>query len=219
MTVAADTFADFVDHLTEALDDGAAAATSGEEWAAQLHFSRYQFDRMISAVAGEPPAAFRRRILLERAAYRMISTNAPLIDIAVEAGYGSHEAFTRAFSRAYDASPVTWRRKPGHLQIAAPSGVHFHPAGGLRLSAARGRGRDVPGPRPLRRRRGPPRRHLRRRAVRTAEVFTYGGMIAHVPTFAAHRRTLVVLAFASYGIDDLGWGDPMLWVAEPAAST
>ena len=27
-----------------------------------------------------------------------------------------------------------------------------------------------------------------------AEVFTYGGMIAHVLTFAAHRRTLVVLA-------------------------
>ena len=29
-----------------------------------------------------------------------------------------------------------------------------------------------------------------------AEVFTYGGMIAHVLTFAAHRRTLVALAFA-----------------------
>ena len=46
-----------------------------------------------------------------------------------------------------------------------------------------------------------------------AEVFTYGGMIAHVLTFAAHRRTLVALAFGSHGIDDLGWGDPMLWVA------
>jgi AraC family transcriptional regulator len=129
MTVAADTFADFVDHLTEALDDGAAAATSGEEWAARLHFSRFHFDRMISAVAGEPPAAFRRRILLERAAYRMISTSAPLIDIAVEAGYGSHEAFTRAFARAYGAPPASWRRKPGHLQIAAPSGsTSTHPA-------------------------------------------------------------------------------------------
>ena len=29
-----------------------------------------------------------------------------------------------------------------------------------------------------------------------AEVFTYGGMIAHVLTFAAHRRTLVVLALS-----------------------
>lgn len=50
-----------------------------------------------------------------------------------------------------------------------------------------------------------------------AEVFTYGGMIAHVLTFAAHRRTLVVLALDNAGIGDLGWGDPMKWVAEPAA--
>ena len=49
-----------------------------------------------------------------------------------------------------------------------------------------------------------------------AEVFTYGGMIAHVLTFAAHRRTLVVLALGSHGVNDLGWGDPMRWVAQPA---
>ena len=48
------------------------------------------------------------------------------------------------------------------------------------------------------------------------EVFTYGGMIAHVLTFAAHRRTLVLGALESAGIDDLGAGDPMRWVAEHA---
>jgi molybdopterin converting factor small subunit len=49
-----------------------------------------------------------------------------------------------------------------------------------------------------------------------AQVFTYGGMIAHVLTFAAHRRTLVVLAFDRHGIEELGWGDPMRWVAQSA---
>lgn len=49
-----------------------------------------------------------------------------------------------------------------------------------------------------------------------AEVFTYGGMIAHVLTFAAHRRTLVAGALVSAGIDDLGAGDPMTWVSSPA---
>jgi AraC family transcriptional regulator len=49
------------------------------------------------------------------------------------------------------------------------------------------------------------------------EVFTYGGMIAHVLTFAAHRRTLVAGALADAGITDLGAGDPMRWVAEPAS--
>jgi hypothetical protein len=50
-----------------------------------------------------------------------------------------------------------------------------------------------------------------------AEVFTYGGMIAHVLTFAAHRRTLVAGALIDAGITDLGAGDPRLWVAETAA--
>jgi hypothetical protein len=49
-----------------------------------------------------------------------------------------------------------------------------------------------------------------------AEVYTYGGMIAHVLTFAAHRRTLVVLALKKAGIEDLGWGDPMRWVTAEA---
>jgi uncharacterized damage-inducible protein DinB len=48
-----------------------------------------------------------------------------------------------------------------------------------------------------------------------AKVFTYGGMIAHVLTFAAHSRTLVVLAHKKAGIGNLlCWADPMEWVAE-----
>ena len=50
-----------------------------------------------------------------------------------------------------------------------------------------------------------------------AEVFTYGGMVAHVLTFAAHRRTMAVLALGAYGVSELGWGDPMRWVAESSA--
>ena len=46
-------------------------------------------------------------------------------------------------------------------------------------------------------------------------VFTYGGMVAHVLTFAAHRRTLVVGALHDAGSPILGSGDPMRWVAEP----
>jgi hypothetical protein len=49
------------------------------------------------------------------------------------------------------------------------------------------------------------------------EVCTYGGMLAHVLTYAAHRRTLAIGALHSAGISDLGAGDPMRWVAERAA--
>jgi transcriptional regulator GlxA family with amidase domain len=38
--------------------------------------------------------------LLERAAYRLVASGHKVLDVAVEAGYGSNEAFTRAFARA-----------------------------------------------------------------------------------------------------------------------
>ena len=40
-------------------------------------------------------------------------------------------------------------------------------------------------------------------------VFTFGGMIGHVITFGAVRRTLVLGALESAGVTDLGAGDPM----------
>ena len=74
MSVAVDTFADFVDHLAAALDE---PDVTGAEWARRLHFSRFHFDRMISSVAGEPPQAFRRRVLFKGAPYRLVTTTAP----------------------------------------------------------------------------------------------------------------------------------------------
>ena len=50
--------------------------------------------------------------------------------------------------------------------------------------------------------------------VRAPEDFTYGGMVAHVLTFAAHRRTLVAGALEDAGVTDLGAADPMLWIDE-----
>ena len=45
-------------------------------------------------------------------------------------------------------------------------------------------------------------------------TFSYGGMVAHVLTFAAHRRTLVAGALVDAGIEDLGAADPLPWVDE-----
>jgi AraC family transcriptional regulator len=56
----------------------------------------------------------------------------------------------------------------------------------------------------------------RGQAAAVAGGHDHGGMIAHVLTFAAHRRTLVCGALIDAGITDLGAGDPMRWVAERA---
>jgi hypothetical protein len=43
------------------------------------------------------------------------------------------------------------------------------------------------------------------------EAFTYSGMIAHVVTFSAYRRTAVIEAFEHFGIEDFVNGDPIEW--------
>ena len=301
-----DHFVTFVDVLSDALDDHDA---TGADLAARMHVSRFHLDRIVSATAGEPPASFRRRVLLERAAYRLLTTDRTVLDLAVEAGYSSNEAFTRAFTRAFGRSPARWRRTPTRIQLPAPSDVHFHPPGGLRLPARTEVSTvdllqkmvehhvwlidemveraatlsdeqldapielsvegvdDEPTLRSLLSRligqmgmwnaavagrpydfaieRGESIASMRSRlaeegasflgTVRSVsdegrvdetfvdatcdppEVFTYGGMIAHVLTFAAHRRTLVVGALHDAGITDLGAGDPIRWVAEPVS--
>ncbi len=110
---------------------------TGEDLAARAYLSRYHFDRLAAAALGEPPGAFRRRLLLERAAHRLAATPDLVIEIALEAGYGSPEAFTRAFGRAYGAAPSAYRRRePGSRagpDLPAASGVHFQPPGRLRV--------------------------------------------------------------------------------------
>ncbi len=300
-----DTFTTFVDSLAESLDDHDA---SGEDLAARAYLSRFHFDRVVSAVSGETPARLRRRILLERAAFRLVTTRATVLEVALEAGYSSNEAFTRAFRRAYGAAPASWRAAPARIQLDTPNGVHFHPPGGLRLPArdevssmdlmrkmvehhvwlvgeivdratsltdeqldapielsvegvdddptlrsllsrlvgqmdmwnaamdSRAydfdveRGESIESIRARLRDAGPVFLDRARGVIdgsrldetfvdaicEPPEVFTYGGMIAHVLTFAAHRRTLAIGALHSAGITDLGAGDPMRWVAEAA---
>jgi len=51
-----------------------------------------------------------------------------VIQVALDAGYEAHAAFTRAFKAAYGVSPLEFRRATGAIAIRdAPSGVHFRP--------------------------------------------------------------------------------------------
>lgn len=110
----------------------------GAELAHRAYLSRYHFDRLVAAAVGEPTGAFRRRLLMERAAYRL-RDGASVTDVAFDAGYGSPEAFTRAFRRSYGRVPSALRGDPGaRVRLPAPNGIHFCPPGALRLPADSG---------------------------------------------------------------------------------
>src|ERR1041385_3696574 len=94
--------------------------------ARQAYQSRTQFHRLFRTVVEETPGAMRRRLLLERAAYQLSHTQTTVTDIALDANYGSLEAFTRAFRRAFRISPSLYRRMGDpHFHLPSPHQVHF----------------------------------------------------------------------------------------------
>jgi AraC family transcriptional regulator len=127
-----DRFVAFLNLLAEHLDDH---ELGSRDLAARLYVSRSLLDRVVAAAAGESTARLRRRLLLERAAYQLRTSDCTVLAAAIGAGYSSNEAFTRAFGRAYGTSPASWRSSAAHVHLPARNGVHFYPPGGLRLPA------------------------------------------------------------------------------------
>src|SRR5258705_3918975 len=98
--------AHFADHLD--------ADLSVAELARIAHFSPYHFHRMFRAMTGESVAALVRRLRLETAGRALREHDGSVTDVALAAGYGSPEAFTRAFPPAFGAPPAA------HPRPAAP---------------------------------------------------------------------------------------------------
>ncbi|HKD06810.1 MAG TPA: helix-turn-helix transcriptional regulator [Bryobacteraceae bacterium] len=89
--------------------------------------SRTQFYRVFRAVIEETPVAMRRRLLLERAAWQLSRTQLSVTDVGLNAGYGSLEAFTRAFRKAFGVSPSIYRRMGAtYTYLRSTNGIHHH---------------------------------------------------------------------------------------------
>src|ERR1700740_48616 len=110
-----------------------------QDLARQAYQSRTQFHRLFRTVVEETPGAMRRRLLLERAAYQLAHTGMSVTDVALDANYGSLEAFTRAFRKAFRTSPSLYRRmRDPHFHLPASNKIHF-----LALGSSTKGGRDM----------------------------------------------------------------------------
>jgi AraC-like DNA-binding protein/uncharacterized damage-inducible protein DinB len=106
------------------LDAGGGAG----DLARQAFKSRSGFFRLFQALIEESPGTMRRRLLLERAAWQLVATRHSVTRIAFDANYGSLEAFTRAFRKAFSMSPSLFRRTgSAQIHLPAPNEFHFQP--------------------------------------------------------------------------------------------
>ena len=89
------------DHLDEDL--------SLQRLATRAGFSPHHFHRVFQQLTGETPHEYVRRLRLERAVYRLKVSPDNVLDIALQAGFQTHESFTRAFTQQFDMNPSELR--------------------------------------------------------------------------------------------------------------
>lgn len=86
------------------------------ELAAVCGMSRSRFARQFHEAAGCPPAQYLNRLRIARA-QELLRQGRLVQDIAVEVGYSSQPAFTRAFRAATQRSPRDWLARDGRADL------------------------------------------------------------------------------------------------------
>ena len=77
--------------------------------------SRYHMSRMFAVTMGCPIIRYVRGRRLTEAARALVNGASDILSVALDVGYGSHEAFTRAFREQFGITPEAVRAQ-GHLK-------------------------------------------------------------------------------------------------------
>jgi AraC family transcriptional regulator len=119
-------YADVVQRVIDRITSDLDAALDLETLAQSASLSPFHFHRVFRGMVGETPLELTRRLRMERAAWSLVHTARAVTLIAFDAGYETHEAFTRAFRACYGMSPSGFRQR-GHsrIELAAVCGVHY----------------------------------------------------------------------------------------------
>lgn len=75
-------------------------------------FSKYHFHRLFTIYAGLPLKSYIRWLRLKRAEHQLImQKDNTILNIGLDAGFESHESFSRAFKQICGQNPSIFRRK------------------------------------------------------------------------------------------------------------
>lgn len=99
-----------IDYIENNLD-----SVTNERVASVVGFSPYHFHRVFTALIGESVTQYVRKRKLSRAAETLLTSERGILDIALEAGFESQEAFGRAFKRMYGVTPGLHRQRRSNL--------------------------------------------------------------------------------------------------------
>ena len=100
-----------------------------EDVSAAVNYSPRHAERLFRELTGKSIAQYLRLVRLTGSAERLLGTKDAVVDIALDAGFDSHEGFSRAFFRSFRVLPGAYRRDPVpiplFLQFPADGGACF----------------------------------------------------------------------------------------------
>ncbi len=102
-----------IDYIDDNLDGDLRLDTIAEIFG----YSKYHLHRMFSFITGMPLNSYIKRRKLTEAARALVKTEKSIIDIALDAGYESQQAFTNSFKKIHKKSPDKYRKKNNFMPI------------------------------------------------------------------------------------------------------
>ena len=88
--------------------------------AEEAGYSKYHLHRLFTSTVGFPVYDYVKRRRLTEAARALVSTDAPLAEVALGAGYDSQQAFSLAFSALYKTTPARFRADGAFYALQLP---------------------------------------------------------------------------------------------------
>ncbi|MDR0491818.1 MAG: AraC family transcriptional regulator [Oscillospiraceae bacterium] len=86
-------------------------------------YSPFHCARLFKELAGKPPFDYIRTLRLSRAALKLRDHKVKVIDVALDFVFGSHEGFTRAFSKEFGITPNKYRKSPPPIYLFMPNPI------------------------------------------------------------------------------------------------
>ena len=96
--------------------------------------SEYHFRRMFSFLAGMPLGEYIRRRRLSLAGELLQSEQVKVIDLALQMGYESPEAFSKAFQAMHGVTPSQARKENVELKVLSPMTFQLTVRGGIEMN-------------------------------------------------------------------------------------
>lgn len=121
------------------IEDNLEKKLSLDQISEEFSYSKYYMARTFKEHTGMTLYKYIQGRRLEEAARKLARTDRPIVDIALEAGYSSQQAFTLAFRCAYACTPQEYRRAgiftPKQGRISMRMGMRSPEMAGGRIAA------------------------------------------------------------------------------------